>query len=198
MTFLPHFSLIWFLFEFGALESSENSVNMFSKVNFAVLRLLKCCVGLVPELKTGYGWWQLLFDVRCVLLPWFRYLIQPFLFHNFINFFILFSDDWEIPFENISDLEWLGSGAQGAVFVGRYADRLRGLRPGANFISVVFTPSPPSDHGSAWVLYLSSLYNLHCIASVGSPNHMIGEVSWDPKRRVFNPLGLRPKKMFYL
>jgi mitogen-activated protein kinase kinase kinase 13 len=30
-----------------------------------------------------------------------------------------FSDDWEIPFENISDLEWLGSGAQGAVFVGR-------------------------------------------------------------------------------
>lgn len=29
------------------------------------------------------------------------------------------SDDWEIPFENIRDLEWLGSGAQGAVFMGR-------------------------------------------------------------------------------
>jgi len=29
-------------------------------------------------------------------------------------------NDWEIPFENISDLEWLGSGAQGAVFVGKY------------------------------------------------------------------------------
>ena len=29
-------------------------------------------------------------------------------------------DDWEIPFESISDLEWLGSGAQGAVFVGRW------------------------------------------------------------------------------
>ncbi|KAG8038023.1 hypothetical protein G9C98_006348 [Cotesia typhae] len=28
------------------------------------------------------------------------------------------SDDWEIPFENISDLQWLGSGAQGAVFSG--------------------------------------------------------------------------------
>lgn len=28
-------------------------------------------------------------------------------------------DDWEIPFENISDLAWLGSGAQGAVFSGR-------------------------------------------------------------------------------
>ncbi|XP_044732924.1 mitogen-activated protein kinase kinase kinase 13 isoform X2 [Chrysoperla carnea] len=27
-------------------------------------------------------------------------------------------DDWEIPFEAISDLQWLGSGAQGAVFKG--------------------------------------------------------------------------------
>ncbi|CAB3365122.1 Hypothetical predicted protein [Cloeon dipterum] len=27
-------------------------------------------------------------------------------------------DDWEIPFESISDLQWLGSGAQGAVFRG--------------------------------------------------------------------------------
>jgi hypothetical protein len=29
------------------------------------------------------------------------------------------SDDWEIPFENITDLQWLGSGAQGAVFLGK-------------------------------------------------------------------------------
>ena len=28
-------------------------------------------------------------------------------------------DDWEIPFEIISDIEWLGSGAQGAVFSGK-------------------------------------------------------------------------------
>ncbi|XP_041374787.1 mitogen-activated protein kinase kinase kinase 13-like [Gigantopelta aegis] len=28
-------------------------------------------------------------------------------------------DDWEIPFENITDLQWLGSGAQGAVFLGK-------------------------------------------------------------------------------
>lgn len=28
-------------------------------------------------------------------------------------------DDWEIPFENISDLQWLGSGSQGAVFLGQ-------------------------------------------------------------------------------
>ena len=31
----------------------------------------------------------------------------------------LFLDDWEIPFENITDLQWLGSGAQGAVFLGK-------------------------------------------------------------------------------
>eukprot|EP00094_Tigriopus_californicus_P011915 TCALIF_11510-PA protein Name:"Similar to MAP3K12 Mitogen-activated protein kinase kinase kinase 12 (Homo sapiens)" AED:0.14 eAED:0.14 QI:626/0.71/0.75/0.75/0.57/0.62/8/0/752 len=34
------------------------------------------------------------------------------------------SDNWEIPFESISDLEWLGSGAQGAVFVGRWKTEL--------------------------------------------------------------------------
>ncbi|XP_034656483.1 mitogen-activated protein kinase kinase kinase 13-B isoform X1 [Drosophila subobscura] len=28
------------------------------------------------------------------------------------------AEDWEIPFESITDLEWLGSGAQGAVFSG--------------------------------------------------------------------------------
>ena len=35
-------------------------------------------------------------------------------------YFILFSDDWEIPFEAIQELQWLGSGAQGAVFMGKY------------------------------------------------------------------------------
>lgn len=29
-------------------------------------------------------------------------------------------DEWEIAFESISDLQWLGSGAQGAVFSGKY------------------------------------------------------------------------------
>lgn len=32
---------------------------------------------------------------------------------------VFFVDDWEIPFEMISDLQWLGSGAQGAVFSGK-------------------------------------------------------------------------------
>ncbi len=39
-----------------------------------------------------------------------------------LNVFLLFNcilDDWEIAFEAISDLQWLGSGAQGAVFLGR-------------------------------------------------------------------------------
>ncbi|KAI8749388.1 mitogen-activated protein kinase kinase kinase 12, partial [Biomphalaria glabrata] len=29
------------------------------------------------------------------------------------------SDDWEITFESITDLQWLGSGAQEAVFLGK-------------------------------------------------------------------------------
>ena len=29
-------------------------------------------------------------------------------------------DNWEIPFEDIKELEWIGSGAQGAVFLGKW------------------------------------------------------------------------------
>ena len=29
------------------------------------------------------------------------------------------SEEWEVPFEEISDLQWVGSGAQGAVFLGK-------------------------------------------------------------------------------
>ena len=31
---------------------------------------------------------------------------------------LIVGDDWEIAFEEIQDLRWLGSGAQGAVFAG--------------------------------------------------------------------------------
>lgn len=34
------------------------------------------------------------------------------------------ADDWEIPFEWISDLQWLGSGAQGAVFRGKLKNEI--------------------------------------------------------------------------
>lgn len=34
------------------------------------------------------------------------------------------TEDWEIPFESITDLEWLGSGAQGAVFSGKLKNEI--------------------------------------------------------------------------
>ena len=34
------------------------------------------------------------------------------------------TEDWEIPFESISDLQWLGSGAQGAVFSGKLKNEI--------------------------------------------------------------------------
>jgi len=39
--------------------------------------------------------------------------------HIIIIDLLLFADNWVIPFEDIQDLQWLGSGAQGAVFLGR-------------------------------------------------------------------------------
>ncbi|XP_005180653.1 mitogen-activated protein kinase kinase kinase 13 isoform X2 [Musca domestica] len=34
------------------------------------------------------------------------------------------TEDWEIPFESITDLQWLGSGAQGAVFSGKLKNEI--------------------------------------------------------------------------
>jgi mitogen-activated protein kinase kinase kinase 13 len=36
------------------------------------------------------------------------------------NFSLVCLDTWEVPFEEISELQWLGSGAQGAVFLGKF------------------------------------------------------------------------------
>lgn len=36
----------------------------------------------------------------------------------------LYQDNWDIPFESISDLQWLGSGAQGAVFSGKLKNEI--------------------------------------------------------------------------
>ena len=33
-------------------------------------------------------------------------------------------EEWEIPFEEIGELEWLGSGAQGAVFKGKLRNHI--------------------------------------------------------------------------
>ena len=46
-------------------------------------------------------------------------MLQSFSVPSYIYRFLSTIDDWEIPFENISDLQWLGSGAQGAVFLGK-------------------------------------------------------------------------------
>ncbi|XP_026809040.1 mitogen-activated protein kinase kinase kinase 13-A-like isoform X2 [Rhopalosiphum maidis] len=35
-----------------------------------------------------------------------------------------YQDNWDIPFESISDLQWLGSGAQGAVFSGKLKNEI--------------------------------------------------------------------------
>jgi serine/threonine protein kinase len=61
------------------------------------------------ELKT-IGWY--INNKNCHLFPKYRnYLCLPLI--------LKCADDWEIPFETISDLKWLGSGAQGAVFSGK-------------------------------------------------------------------------------
>ncbi len=44
-----------------------------------------------------------------------------------------------------------------------------------------FFPQPPQQC-LAPTCHLSPL-NQHCIGGAGPPNHMIGEVSWDPERR---------------
>ncbi len=58
---------------------------------------------------------------------------------------------------------------------------------GANvfcFPSSLHLLSPATTAVYVWIhtCHLSTL-NLHCIAGSGLPNHMMGEVSWDPKRR---------------
>lgn len=35
-------------------------------------------------------------------------------------FLVVRPESWEVPFEEISDLQWVGSGAQGAVFLGKF------------------------------------------------------------------------------
>jgi hypothetical protein len=61
--------------------------------------------------------------------------------------------------------------------------------------SVVFTPFFSSHNARFRALSVVFNLNLHCIAGASLSIHMMGEVSWDPKRRrsrtsyvVFNPL----------
>lgn len=50
-----------------------------------------------------------------------RYLvILPFIKLKLFLLAGLCTECWEVPFEEISDLQWVGSGAQGAVFLGKF------------------------------------------------------------------------------
>lgn len=40
--------------------------------------------------------------------------------HPFVSVAAVHPESWEVPFEEISDLQWVGSGAQGAVFLGKF------------------------------------------------------------------------------
>lgn len=59
-----------------------------------------------------------------------RYLHIFMIFHNIVKIREInkplwhFIDNWDIPFESISDLQWLGSGAQGAVFSGKLKNEI--------------------------------------------------------------------------
>ena len=45
-----------------------------------------------------------------------------------LNYLLSSDDSWEIPFEEIRDLKWLGSGAQGAVFMGTYQQEILAVK----------------------------------------------------------------------
>lgn len=52
------------------------------------------------------------------MLPWCALTVLTLLTFSIIPF--VCPDTWEVPFEEISELQWLGSGAQGAVFLGKF------------------------------------------------------------------------------
>ncbi|KAK6961916.1 mitogen-activated protein kinase kinase kinase 12, partial [Biomphalaria glabrata] len=44
------------------------------------------------------------------------------------------SYDWEIPFESITDLQWLGSGAHGPVFLGKLCNEKVSSQEGQRYL----------------------------------------------------------------
>ncbi|XP_023235625.1 mitogen-activated protein kinase kinase kinase 13-A-like isoform X1 [Centruroides sculpturatus] len=63
-------------------------------------------------------------------------------------------DDWEIPFESIRDLQWLGSGAQGAVFLGTLNNELVAVKK-------------VRDKSETDIKHLRKLRHPHIVASKG-------------------------------
>jgi hypothetical protein len=68
--------------------------------------------------------------------------------------------------------------------------------------SIVFTPPPLLSAMAAFGCYLSSLYSY--LTRAGLPIHMIGGVSWEPKKKtsvglsVFNSLIIKSLKLLHM
>jgi hypothetical protein len=131
-------------------------VNMYSKVNFADLRLLDSCFGLVSELKTGYGWWQLLFDVRCVSSYHGSGTYSAVFFHNFIIFSFFFQMIGRYHSRTSPTLNGLVLAPRElSLWAGRQMDPLAEANGANVFCFLSSLPRlPPSHHGSVWVWVL--------------------------------------------
>ena len=66
------------------------------------------CLWHVPQLRLYWGDLPSIYHIFVVLIFYV------------VSFACLCLDTWEVPFEEISELQWLGSGAQGAVFLGKF------------------------------------------------------------------------------
>lgn len=44
----------------------------------------------------------------------------PMCLNDLLDVCVCVLESWEVPFEEISELQWVGSGAQGAVFLGKF------------------------------------------------------------------------------
>ncbi len=76
-----------------------------------------------------------------------------------------------------------------------------GQRAQCILFSVVFTllPRAPCHHGSVWLLHVISLLLTNNLSPVADlPIRMIGEVSWEPKRRRAWPLNIQPSMVWYI
>lgn len=73
--------------------------------------------GLVGQPGKSTGFFD---NIMGCMRPIFSILIEK----SSVNEMTNKMEQWEIPFESITDLEWLGSGAQGTVFSGKLKNEI--------------------------------------------------------------------------
>jgi len=83
-----------------------------------------------------------------------------------------FQGSWEIPFEEISDLSWLGSGAQGAVFLGRLNDKQVAVKKVRNASETDILHLRKLSHPNIIKFKFVMLHLLSCCFVVFSENAM--------------------------